>query len=475
MAIQGTRSCILQAALCTGLIGLGLCIRPVQAADPPGSTNGLQSPFVEVARRVQPAVVSISVSKSRGPEIAWARTRRSPAAVRYGSGVIIDREGHTLTNNHVVDEAIRIRVSLSDGTEYPAEIIGQDPDSDLALIRLISQSPIDTSRVAPLGNSDSIRVGDWVMAVGSPFGFHHTVSVGVISAKGRHLDRIEGDIPPPPYQDFLQTDASINPGNSGGPLIDMAGRVVGINTAYNPVGSGIGFAIPIRLAAKVASELRQHGKVVRGYLGIYPQDLTPEIAEALNLASFQGVLVGEAQPDSPAEAGGVKRGDVILKLAGRPVANAAGFLTLVADHRPEEHIELSVLRNGTPLTLSVVVGRRSSGNQPSKLSDTAFSDTGWPGLEVDSRWGLESRRLRIPKAGQGVVVTYVAPGGPAEQGQIARGDVIFEIDGIAIWNVEDYQKNIEKVQDRMKPVLFLLLKKDQGHTRFVALRPISKR
>jgi serine protease Do len=424
---------------------------------------------------VQPVVVSISVSKFRGQEISWTHTRRSPAAVRYGSGVIIDTEGHALTNNHVVDEAIRIRVSLSDGTEYPAEIIGQDPDTDLALIRLISQNPIDTSRVARIGNSDAIQVGDWVMAVGSPFGFHHTVSVGVISAKGRHLGKIEGDVPPPSYQNFLQTDASINPGNSGGPLIDMAGRVVGINTAYNPAGSGIGFAIPIRLAAKVASELRQNGEVVRGYLGIDPQDLTPDIAEALGLASFQGVLVGQIQPDSPAEQGGVKRGDVILKLAGRPVADVGSFLTLVADHRPQERLELSVLRNGTPLTLIAVAGRRSSINHPSTRPAFAASDVGWPGLEVKNRWDMESRRLRIPKTGQGVVVTYIAPGGPAEQKEIARGDVIFEIDRVAIWNVRDYHKIVDKAQNRSKPLLFLLLKKDRGHTWFVALRPMLKR
>jgi serine protease Do len=279
MATKGPARCALRVLIRGFFLGfcLFLTARPSQAADKKG-------PFAEVASSVRPTVVSISSSTPRGSEISRARFRRTPSAQRFGSGFILDNDGHILTNNHVVNDAFGIQVALSDGTEYPAAIVGQDPDTDLALIRLIVQHPIAATRISKLGSSDSVSVGDWVMAVGSPFGFHHTISVGVISAKGRHLDRIEGETLPPPYQDFLQTDASINPGNSGGPLVDLQGRVVGVNTAYNPGGAGIGFAIPIDLARDVAEKLLRHGEVTRGYLGVHPQDLTPDLAETLRQA-----------------------------------------------------------------------------------------------------------------------------------------------------------------------------------------------
>ena len=326
---------------------LSLAFGTAQAEAPPAVPTGNPSPFVQVAQKVRAAVVGITISKARGYEIDRARKRRSPAPRYYGSGLIIDRQGHILTNNHVVDEALRIQVTLSDGRNFPAEIVGQDPETDLSLIRAIADDRIDAHNVAHLGDSDSVQVGDWVMAVGSPFGLNHTVSVGVISAKGRRLDTIEGDVAPPSFQDFLQTDASINPGNSGGPLVNMNGQVVGINTAYNPAAPGIGFAIPINLAGRVVGELRSHGKVVRGYLGVYPQDLTRDLSEALRISPSGGVLVGEVEPDSPAEHGGLVRGDVILKISGRSVLNTAGFLTMVSNQRPGSEVQLSILRNGS--------------------------------------------------------------------------------------------------------------------------------
>lgn len=443
-------------------LGLGLIsFNPVVASE-------IKSPFPEVATSVRSTVVSISSSTARGSRISWAKFRRSSSAQRFGSGFILDADGHILTNNHVVDEAFGIQVALSDGTKFPAEIIGQDPDTDLALIKLKLNRPIAQSRIANLGSSDSVSVGDWVMAVGSPFGFHHTVSVGVISAKGRHLDRIEGEDLPPSYQDFLQTDASINPGNSGGPLVDLEGSVVGINTAYNPGGAGIGFAIPIDLAKDVAEELLHHGEIVRGYLGVHPQDLTPDLAEALGRDVPTGVLVAEIEPGSPAEKGELRRGDLILRLGGHPVTEGADFLKLVADLVPETSVEIEVLRDNSVLNLLVKPGRRisSSGREPPPVVTSAD----WPGLEVGNRWDLESRRLRVSKSGQGVVVTYVAPGGPADKKEIKRGDVILEIGDTAIWNVRDYQTLIEKVQDHAKPTLFLVLKRSEGYTWYVAIR-----
>lgn len=425
--------------------------------------------FSNVVRLVRPAVVSISANTPYGREISRSGLRRGPSALRYGSGFVLDATGHILTSNHVIDGAAGIQVGFSDGTDYTAEIVGQDPDTDLALLRLRSNDPIDDSRIARLGNSDSVQVGDWVMAVGSPFGFHHTVSVGVISGKRRHLERIQGDIPAPPFQDFLQTDASINPGNSGGPLVNSAGRVVGVNTAYNPAGSGIGFAIPIDVAERVAAELRQHGEVVRGYLGVQPQDLTRDLADALELQSTSGILIGEVQQDGPAGRGGLRRGDIIRSLDASPIINAQDFLNRIAGYRPGESIALIVLRDGRPLRVSCTLGRRQK--QPRPPGGFRFNNSSWPGLEVKSRSDWESGRLQVSRTGPGVVVHYVAPGSPAEKKQIERGDAILEIDGVAISNVRDYHKMVEEIKKAVRPGLFLVLNKDDGNTRFVALRP----
>ncbi len=438
------------------------CVRTAWTASSDGS-------FADVARLVRPVVVSISANSAYGREISRSGLRQGPSALRYGSGFVLDDIGHILTSNHVIEGAIRIQVGFSDGTEYAAEIVGQDPDTDLALLRLLSAAPIDRSRIARLGTSDSVRVGDWVMAVGSPFGFHHTVSVGVISAKGRHLERIQGDIPAPPFQDFLQTDASINPGNSGGPLVNRAGRVVGVNTAYNPAGSGIGFAIPINVAGRVAAQLRQHGEVIRGYLGIHPQDVTSDLADALELDSTSGILIGEVQSDSPAGRSGLKRGDIIRTLDDEAVIDAEGFQNRITRYRPGESVALSVLRDGMPLRISCTLGRRRKQPRPPGRIQTNISN--WPGLEVKNRSDWESGRLQASRTGPGVVVHYVAPGSPAEKKEIERGDAILEIDGVAISSVRDYHKMVEKIRGAVRPGLFLILKKDDGNTRFIALRP----
>lgn len=453
---------------------LSLAFGAAPAEAPPAVATGNPNHFVQVAQKLRAAVVSITISKARGYEIDRARKRRSPAPQYYGSGLIIDRQGHILTNNHVVDEALRIQVTLADGSNFPAEIVGQDPETDLSLIRVVADDRIDAHNVAHLGDSDSVQVGDWVMAVGSPFGLNHTVSVGVISAKGRRLDTILGDAAPPSFQDFLQTDASINPGNSGGPLVNMNGQVVGINTAYNPAAPGIGFAIPINLAGRIVGELRSHGKVVRGYLGVYPQDLTQDLSEALRISSSGGVLVGEVEPDSPAEHGGLVRGDIILKFSGRSVLNTAGFLTMVSNQRPGSEVQLSILRNGAAQTLPVLLGRRPSMGQGPVSPAPSPQDSDWPGLEVENRSGIEGQRLRVARTGQGVVVSYLTPGGIAEERGIVRGDVILEINKIPLWNTREYRKILRKAMAQSKPALFLVLKRDEGVTRFVALRPAKK-
>ncbi|MCZ6631779.1 MAG: trypsin-like peptidase domain-containing protein [bacterium] len=435
---------------------------PVLFAAPP------QGLFATVVSQVQSTVVSISVSRPGGYEFSGGRRRRSPFEVSYGSGVVLDTEGHILTNNHVINSATWIQVKLSDETEYRANIVGQDPESDLALIRIQSQHPIDPQSVARLGNSDSIRVGDWVMAIGSPFGFHHTVSVGVISAKGRHLDRIQSDILP--HQPFLQTDASINPGNSGGPLVDTSGRVIGINTAYNPGGTGIGFAIPINWASRVADQLKKDGRIIRGYLGVYPQDLSSDLAQAFGLLSAHGVLVGDIESGSPADQAGLKQGDVILKIAGQSVRNTNGFFTRIAEYRPDQRLDLSVFRSGSPRQFLIQLGRRTS--QFTTPSNPAQFD--WPGLEVGDRTALESRRLGISKTGPGVVVLYVVPGSPADHKHIVRGDLILKINGELLQNIEQYQAQIKDWEHQGKPFLLLMRPRGQNHDQFVALPTFSK-
>lgn len=466
----------------------GLFITGSLLAPEKGSASAESGTFARVVESVQPAVVSISVSRPRGYEFAVASKRRRSVA-GFGSGVIIDRAGHVLTNHHVVEGAVALHVQYlgaspgdplgeetfpnSASGEWPvrevaAEVIGIDPDTDLALIRMLLEAPLADANVAVIGNSDAIRVGDWVLAFGSPFGFHQTVSAGVLSARGRHLDQMDGGSPPP-YQSFLQTDASINPGNSGGPLVDMQSRVVGINTAYNPGGRGIGFAIPINLASNVASQLLAYGEVVRGFLGIHPQDLTPDLSAALRLAHLQGALVAEVKESSPAYRSGIRRGDTILALSGKAIVDSGGLLTAVANHRPGDRVVLSVLRGPESLNITVELGRRPPADSARPAYPSSDAEADWPGFDVADRGGLEARRLNAARTGQGVVVTYVTPGSPSEHKGVVRGDVVMEIDGTGIWNTGDFRKVLKSGSSA--PRLILLETKDQGRLRYIAIQP----
>ncbi len=295
--------------------------------------------IADIVDRVRPSVVSISVTRSRGSEFAWGperggTVRQTPSTRGFGSGIVLDVDGRILTNRHVVNEAVTIQVGFTDGRRVNGRLVGQDSETDLAVLQ-IDRADLSNDHIALLGDSDSLRVGDWVIAFGSPFGYHHTVSVGVVSATGRQLDSIERDHPTP-FHSFIQTDAAINPGNSGGPLIDTSGRVVGINTAYNPGAPGIAFAIPINLAARVAGKLTTAGRVSRGYLGIVPQDLDAELAEALSLAEISGLLIADVRPDGPEDQAGLSQGDVLVKLGARSIATVADYGAVLAELSPGE-------------------------------------------------------------------------------------------------------------------------------------------
>ncbi|MBU1650869.1 trypsin-like peptidase domain-containing protein, partial [bacterium] len=330
-----------------------------------------ESPFVAVAQKVKPSVVNIvakkqSKGKSResfdfGPFRDFFPPDMFPenphGTTSGGSGIIVDQHGFILTNNHVVEDATEITVKDADGHEYKAEVIGTDPQTDLAVIK-IEDGKFKPHQVAEFGDSDAIKVGDWAIAIGNPYGLDFTVTVGVISAKGRSNLAIAGG--GPVYQNFIQTDASINFGNSGGPLIDVRGRVVGVNTAINAQAQGIGFAIPIKLAKNIYEQLRTDGEVVRGYLGMVPRELDDATREALGLdRDVQGVFVDMVEEGTPADKGGLKAGDVITKVDDFTVNDPSSFRFMIADKKPDSKIGMDILRDGKRKELNFKLGNRA--------------------------------------------------------------------------------------------------------------------
>ena len=440
-----------------------------------------ENPFVRVAEKLRPAVVSISVHKAqdaRALEYYWDPERGSmkrprSSLVQFGSGLIISSDGYILTNNHVVDEASSIRVTMADNSEFNARIVGQDPETDVALIRLEMDGRLEGNPMALLGDSDALNVGEWVVAVGNPFGLQRTVSVGVVSGKGRFLEEVEGRTPLS-FQDFIQTDASINPGNSGGPLANLRGEVIGINTAYRPTGSGVGFAIPINLASRVADQLRDTGRVVRGYLGVHPQAITPDLADAFGVEPGTGILVGDVKAGSPAHKGGLRRGDVIQEVGGRRVRDVASYRTIIAETRPGSEVPIRILRGGAKRTVTCAIQLRPPPTVVQKNDEPAGGPglpvkRAWMGLVVHDRGMIEAERAN-DQAGEGVVVTYIAPGSASEEKGVDIGDEILEVEGVRVSTLTDYHPLSKRFERQDKPVLFLLRKKGEEVTTFVALR-----
>jgi serine protease Do len=356
-----------------------------------------------------------------------------------GSGVIVSPDGYILTNNHVVEGADTLTVVLADGKKYPAKLVGTDPQSDVAVIKVEATD----LPAATLGNSDEVKVGQWVIAVGNPFQLMHTVTAGIISAKGR------SEIGLADYEDFIQTDAAINPGNSGGALADLDGNVIGINTAINsPSGGniGIGFAIPMAMASEVMDALITQGKVIRGYVGLALQDLDDNLAKAMKLKSTQGALVGDVVAGGPADKAGVKRGDVIVQMNGQDVANSLQLRNQVAHAKPGTSATFTLMRDGKQMDVKILLAER-----PKELR--AGVQQAQPQPEEYQKLGLSVQDLTPDLADQlgyqndeGVVVTDVAEGSPAEQAGLQQNDLIKEVNKVKVRTVQEFKTAVARLE-----------------------------
>jgi serine protease Do len=441
------------------------------------------SPFVAVAKKVGPAVVNIQSKKYierpgysfQGPFDDFFREffgdvpKQEPQKQKVegqGSGFIIDKKGLILTNNHVVAGGGELTVKLSDSREFKAEVVGTDPRTDVAVIRLKDlNGNLPDTEVAVLGNSDEIEVGDYAIAVGNPFGLERTVTQGIISFKGRSGLPIAGG--GPLYQDFIQTDASINFGNSGGPLTNIRGEVIGINTAINPAGQGIGFAIPINMAKNVAEQLISTGKVVRGYLGVLPQELTADLAEGLGLDNNNGVLISKVEEGTPADKAGLKDQDVILKFNGQPTPNVSKFRQIVAEAKVGSKVQILLFRDRKERTVTVEIGEMP-GDETAQ-NDQKKQDKPWLGIkEVISVSSEESRGAGITDK-DGVVIKSIESGSSADDAGLRSGDIIKKIDSQVIRTIKDYNQAIGNKRQSKRPIVFLIKRGDI--MRFFALKP----
>jgi serine protease Do len=376
-----------------------------------------------------------------------------------GSGFIISSDGYIVTNNHVVAEADEIKVKLlSRDKPYDAKVIGRDPETDLALLKIEAGGNLP---VLSFGNSDATRVGEWVLAIGNPFGLGHTVTAGIISGKGRHIGA-------GPFDSFLQTDASINPGNSGGPLIDMDGKVVGINTAIVPNGQGIGFATPSSQADKIIQQLKSGKKIKRGWLGITMQELDENTAKGVGLREPKGVLVAQVIPGDPADKGGMKTGDVIVKAAGQNVDNPGELLQRIAGMRPGDTVQLTVWRLNRNVDLNITLGERKANFLAEQEQRGAKPNV--PAMELGLglrpvEGGEEAQALGLPKP-QGLLVMEITPGSAAAQVDIQPGDVIIEANRRQVNTIEQLRSVI--VGSKQGGMVMLLLKR-QGRNVFRAI------
>lgn len=433
----------------------------------PAPTPALPAPdFVALAQELKPAVVNISTAKTVRPRRPVMPGPRSPHQDFFddffdrffqgqpqtprkerslGSGFIISADGFILTNDHVVDGADEIKVRLSDGRTFTASVKGVDPKLDLALLKIEAGNHLPVAR---LGNSGALKVGEWVMAIGNPFGLEQTVTVGIVSAKGRVIGA-------GPYDDFIQTDASINPGNSGGPLFNAAGEVVGINTAIVASGQGIGFAIPIDAAKSILPQLKETGQVTRGWLGVSVQVVTAELAESFGLKEAKGALVAEVIKDSPAEKAGIRRGDIILRFDGHEVDALNDLPRLVAATEVGKEVKLTVFRDGKTRDITATVGKLREGDASTET--TALSDG--LGLSVTDITPEAARHFGL-RGDRGALITSVDPTGAAAESNLRPGDLILEMNNLEIVDVASFRSALGKA----KPgeMLRLLIQRGDG-------------
>jgi serine protease Do len=467
---------ISNARLWQGAFAFALCgalVPAVESASLSALDAGRPPSFAAVAKKTMPVVVNISTSSQRSARSGsndpiedffnrfFGETPPRESSQRsLGSGILISRDGEILTNYHVVRSADTIKVKLADQSEYEARLVGKDDRTDLALIKIRKSGGL--LPFAKLGSSAQLDVGDWVMAIGNPFGLEHTVTAGIVSAKGRVIGA-------GPYDSFIQTDASINPGNSGGPLINSDGEVVGVNSAiFSQSGGnvGIGFAIPIDLAKKVVDQLRKHGRVVRGWLGVRAQDVTPTMASSMGLTrnSADMAMVTEVAEKSPAAEAGIRTGDIIFEYNGKAVPKSHEFPALIADTQPGQKVTLKILRDKKEQTLAIRIGELpddSDGSQQTEARDPEL------GLRVQRITPEAARRLALNSA-KGVLVVEVQPGSPADLVGIEPADVIREVNQRPVSNVKEFERATR--QGRRGDRILLLVQRGDNAVFFAVKR-----
>jgi serine protease Do len=453
--------------------------------------DGSMPSFAALAQEVMPAVVNINTTKNipartprrqfpRGQdpfeqffgEDFWERFGggRGPSRQRsLGSGFVIDADGYIVTNRHVVEGADDIDVQFSTGKSFKAKLVGEDAKTDVALLKITPQGRIPT---VALGDSDRLQVGDWVLAAGNPFGLSHTLTAGIVSAR----DRVIGA---GPYDDFIQTDASINPGNSGGPLFDQYGRVIGINTAiFSQSGGniGIGFATPINLARAVVDQLRATGRVTRGWLGVSIQPLGPDLRQALGLGDTEGALIADVVPDSPAERSGLRRGDVVIGMDGKPVTEPGQLSRTIAMMKPNSTTRLQIVRDGKERAIDVKIGRQPDepgarlGARDDDGGEGGGLTAGSLGLQLDELTDAARRQLGYDRSVAGALVTGVANGSPAEEAGMRPGDVILQVDRRDVSSARSAAAALAKAS----PPILLLVRRGESAV-FLTLSPPSRR
>src|SRR5580658_8803610 len=487
ISLLRSKSAVLVLGFALGAAGLGLAHTTEKSlsSNPPAtlkladaSEGPSKNSYAPLIKEVLPSVVNVSSSKIVHNRMSSeegmpmdpffrqffgqdgngrGQAPRDSREKALGSGVIVSPEGYILTNNHVVDGASDVRVTLSDKREFQAHIVGADPKTDVALLK------IDAKDLSPItiGDSSKVQVGDVALAIGDPFGVGQTVTSGIISATGRGNLGIED------YEDFLQTDAPINPGNSGGALINDRGELVGINTAILSHGSGgsqgIGFAVPANLARQVMDQVLKTGHVVRAYLGIYPQDVTPAMAKAFGERDSQGIVVGDVTPNSPAQAAGIQRGDIILQINSKPVTDSNQLRMGISMMQPGTELKLKTLRNGTERDATVKLAEMPNESAKADSNDDQGGSKALEGVEVSGLDSRTARQLGIPETTKGVVVTDIDPASKLADSGLQKGDVIQEVNHQAVNNVSEFQSAVRKAGSDP-----LLLVNREGRTIFIA-------
>jgi serine protease Do len=407
---------------------------------------GVPAGFADLAERVAPGVVNISTEViQRGrphyslEEFFYGSPFGGPAprpGGTQGTGFVISPDGYIITNDHVIEGVDTIKVTFKDGTEHVAEVVGRDPKTDIALIQVKSDSELFA---LPLGDSSAVRPGEWVVAIGNPFGLEHSVTAGIVSAKHRDLQHDALD-------DFIQTDAAINPGNSGGPLVNLAGEVIGINTAIRRGANTVGFAVPIDMAKRILPSLRANGKVTRGLLGVVFQEVSPELAEAFGLDDARGALVNNVVPGKPADEAGFEQGDVIVEFDGKPVESFDDLPRLVAETPVDKKVDVIVMRDGTRKTLKpTIIAMENPEIQPATARSEPPSASEF-GLQVQDVTPELAEQLGLDSI-DGVLVAGVDPAGPAHEAKLLSGDIIIEVDRERVDNTDELEAELSKAGD----------------------------